>query len=221
MGNRGRIAGLLILAALLAIVAAGCGGGSNSDDGGSNSDASAADAGQASGSNEANEANADESNADESNEVEASTPSEGEPSRAFLTKKGENKIAKFGEEASAEEREAASLVLKENLDARESGDWATQCATLTPGAVKTVNEGAVAQDIGGGGCAKELQARAQPLQRTRTLRVNRMTGPIDALRFQGSSAYALYHGVSGVDYMMPMEKVDGEWKVGDILDREP
>ena len=44
----------------------------------------------------------------------------------------------------------------------------------------------MAQGVEKGSCAKELKGRAEPLQRTKSLRVNTMTGPIDALRFQGS-----------------------------------
>jgi len=174
--------------------AAGCGGGSSSD-------ASA----QGSGSSE----------------IEASKPGEGEPSRTFLSKSGENKIPKFGREASADERAAASKVLEENLQAREAGDWAAQCASLTPGAIKEVHEGAVEQGAGSGGCTKELKARAEPLQRSQSLRVNTMTGPIDALRFKGHRAYALYHGTGSQDYAMPMEKIDGEWKVDSLLTETP
>jgi hypothetical protein len=191
MGFRGRIGGLLTLAVLSGL-AAGCGDSSSS----------------------ANQA------ASKSNKIEASTPSEGEPSRAFLVKGKKNETATFGEEASAKERVAASKVLEENLQAREDGDWAVQCATLSQPATSEVKQGAAAQGVAGGGCAKELAGRAKPLKRSAPLRENTMTGPIDALRFKGSNAYALFHGTGGRDYAMPMEKVDGEWKVGAILTEE-
>jgi hypothetical protein len=194
MGFRGAIAGAIVLALAAAIAVGGCGGGSSSS-------ASESDNG--------------------SDQIEAAKPSEGEPSRTFLAKSEEKKTPKFGQEASAQEREAASKVLEENLVARETGDWATQCATLTPAAVKFVKEGAEAQGIKGAGCAEELKARAEPLAQSKSLRVNTLTGPIDALRFKGSRAFALYHGTGGVDYAMPMEKVDGEWKVDSILTEEP
>lgn len=194
MGFRGQVTGALLAALAIALLAAGCGGGS--------SDASGAES-------------------DKADEVELASPSEGEPSRAFLKKSREDKIPKFGDEASAKEREAASSVLEENLKARAAGEWAKQCATLSPGAAKEVKQGASAQGVGGGGCAKELKARAEPLQQTKSLRANSMTGPIDALRVKGIRGYALYHGVGGADYAMAMEKIDGEWMVGDILEEEP
>lgn len=82
--------------------------------------------------------------------------------------------------------------------------------------VKEVEEEAKERGARRGG-ATELKARAEPLKRSAAFRKNTMTGPIDALRFKGAPAYAQYHGVSGQDYAMPMEKVDGEWKVGSLL----
>jgi hypothetical protein len=146
-----------------------------------------------------------------------SDANEPEASRSFFTKGDENKIPKFGEEADEEEREAASAVLSENLTARASGDWAKQCATLAKGAVEEVEEGAAAQGLKGGGCAKELESRAQPLSQTKSIRANPMTGPIDALRVKGDRGYALFHGTEGNDYFVPMENVDGEWKVDSIF----
>jgi hypothetical protein len=63
-----------------------------------------------------------------------------EASKGFLDSKGKNKIPKFGEEADEEEREAASAVLEESLQAREAGDWQKQCETLTAGRTKSVEE---------------------------------------------------------------------------------
>lgn len=128
------------------------------------------------------------------------------------------KIPKFGEEANASEREAASEVLEENLAAREAADFKTQCATLSPAAVKGVATQASIQGLGGGGCVKELTARAEPLKQTKGLRQNTMTGPIDELRVKGNYGYAIWEGADGTDYAMQMERVDGEWKVGNVLD---
>jgi len=192
MEARGSVLGLLILAVTVGLVT-GCGGGGSSDA-----------SGQAS----------------KSIGIEASKPAEGEPSRTFLAKSGENQIPQFGKEASAKERAAASKVLEENLRAREAGDWAIQCASLSPTGVEEVKEGTGGQGAGGGGCAKELKARGEPLQRSKVFRVNTMTGPIDALRFKGNRAYALFHGTGGQDYAMPMEKIDGEWKVASLLTEE-
>lgn len=209
-----RLAGVLVIALAVAIVAVGCGGGSSSDDSGGGG----SDGGK---SSEAETTNTDGADTGTPEEVEARQPNEPEPSKAFLKSGSKNKIAKFGEEASAKEREAASKVLEENFKAREAGEWAKQCASLSPGAIENVKEIASTQGGGdGGGCAKELEFRAQPLKLTKGLRENTLTGPIDALRFNGNRAYALFHGPKGRNYAMRMEKVDGEWKVDDLLTEE-
>lgn len=187
----------LIVICLIATAATGCGG----------SDSTANDA----STSKAKEAQEDK--------VELASPGEGEPSRAFLQKKGKNTIATFGSEASAKEREAASVVLAKSYGAREAGNWAAQCSTLSAPAKKESRERAEAQGVGGGGCAKELQARAEPLQISKQVRVNTLKGPIDALRVEGPRGWALYHGVKGVNYAMRMEKEGGEWKVGDVLEK--
>jgi hypothetical protein len=128
------------------------------------------------------------------------------------------KIPQFGKKASAGEREAASEVLEENLEAREAADFTTQCATLSPVAVKGVAAQASIQGLGGGGCVKELTARAEPLKQTKGLRQDTMTGPIDELRVKGNYGYAIWKGTGSRDYAMQMERVDGEWKVGNVLD---
>lgn len=204
MGLGRRIVGVFVIAVAAIVVGCGGGGGSNSD-----TDRAGTEVSQA-GQTEVSQAD----------QVEARKPSEPEASKTFLKKGSKNKIATFGEEASAKEREAASSVLEENMQARESGEWAKQCSSLSPGAIEDVKEIASTQGGKGGGCTKELEFRAQPLKLTKGLRANTMTGPIDALRFKGARAYALYHGADGRDYAMPMEKVDGEWKVDDLLTEE-
>lgn len=140
---------------------------------------------------------------------------------ASFVKPGNNKkITKFGEEADDEEREAASEVVEENAQARAAGNWAKQCASLTPGAVKALEEENAERGEVQGSCAKDLEYQGEPKSQTASIRADTMTGPIDALRVKGDSGYALYHGKQGKDYAVPVEKVDGEWKVDDLLTEE-
>jgi hypothetical protein len=137
------------------------------------------------------------------------------PSAAFMRKGGSNKPATFGAVASDEEREAASKVLEENLEARATGDWAVQCATLTASRAEHVEIYAA-----GEGCAAAMKVQAEPFAQSKEIRSNTMTGPIDVLRVKGDEGYALYHGKGGQDYAMPMEKEDGEWKVARLATNE-
>jgi hypothetical protein len=149
----------------------------------------------------------------------SSDADEVEASKSFLQPGGKNKIAKFGEEASADEREAASEVLEENLEAREAGEWAKQCSSLTTGAVKRLQEENVERNFPKGNCTESLSAQGETLG-TEAVRENTMTGPIDALRVKGDRGYALYHGTEGKDYSMAMKKVNDEWKVDSLITEE-
>jgi hypothetical protein len=144
-------------------------------------------------------------------------PSSGEPeaSASFLKPGGNNRIPKFGEEADEDEREAASAVLEESLQARAAGDWVKQCETLTTGRVNNVKEGGEGES-----CASVLKSQALPLSGSEAVRANTMRGPIDALRMEGDRGFALYHGKNGKDYAMPMKKEDDEWKVSSVTESE-
>jgi hypothetical protein len=148
-----------------------------------------------------------------------SSSSAGGSSAEFVQPGGENKVAKFGKEASDSEREAASAVLEESMRARAAGDWNTQCALLASDIVRSVKESSP-PPVAEKGCPKQLEAQAQPLNQTKTVRANTMTGPIAVLRVEGDSGFALYHGTKGQDYSMPMRKDDGEWKVASLVTRE-
>jgi hypothetical protein len=192
MENKRQIIVLLIVAALVAALVAGCGSDSSS------SSSSADTTGSSSSS---------------------TTTSDGGSSAEFIKPGGKNKVAKFGQEASDSEREAASAVLEENLQARAAGDWAAQCSSLSKATIKKVEEGAAA--LGGEkGCEKGLEAQAQPVSATKAIRANTMTGPVAVLRVEGTEAFALYHGAKGVDYAMPMNKEGSDWKVGSLVTQE-
>ena len=147
------------------------------------------------------------------------TSSTSEPSAAATPFKGQPQIVKFGKPAPASDREAASAVLAENLEAREAGDFATQCASLT---VATQEEvvGPPNPSKRTGECSKQLEELAKPLKTTEEIRANTFDGSIDELRMQGSNAYALYHGTDGKNYAMPLELQGGAWKVGSIVTTE-
>lgn len=140
-----------------------------------------------------------------------SDANEPEASKTFLIKGSQNKIPKFGEEADSDEREAASEVVEENFEAREAGEWAKQCSSLTAAAIKQMEEEALRSVEGD--CPKDLKSLAEPLYVTKKARKNTLTGPIDALRVKGDRGWALYHGAKGKDYAIALEKVDDEWKV--------
>ncbi len=152
------------------------------------------------------------------NEGNGSPPSlekQGDPSSFIEPKNPNSKYAKFGSEASSAERAVAAEVLAENLEARESGDFATQCATLDLRANEEITKAkkpAEARSL----CAGALKKLATPLKETEKFRVDTFGGQIAVFRVKGNTGYALYHGNDGNDWMMPMSKEVGVWKPGSI-----
>ncbi len=122
------------------------------------------------------------------------------------------KIVKFGKEGSAEEREAADVVVDESLKARESGDWAGQCATLNKTGMKEI-PGVAGKEKE---CAKLLEKFASPVSATKEIREDQLEGSIAALRVQGEKGFALFHGKDGNDYALALEKEGGAWKVSSV-----
>jgi hypothetical protein len=190
MGLGRRIAAALIVAGLMAII--GCGGDSSSTT--ESSSPSTSGSGQTTKSQSGD-----------------SSSSSSEPSSEFLGKGKNGQLARIGKESSAAERETASRVLEESFDARAASDWKTQCETLASTSVEQLEKPASALSPGTS-CAKALEAQGGSLPPFAL--ANTMTGPIDAFRInQGINGFAFWHGTQGRDFVIPLIKQKGEWKV--------
>jgi hypothetical protein len=192
-----RCAFSLVLLAVL--VLAGCGGGS--------------------GSTEDSAPGTAASTASTTSESEPSTaePSGAEPSAEFVGKGENGTLAKIGKEADATEREAASEVVEESLEARAEADWKVQCETLAAFLIKQLEKAAVILGASGS-CAEALETESAPTPPP--VLASTMTEPIAALRVKGTRGFAFYHGAKGKDYVMPMAKEGGEWKVASLQEQE-
>lgn len=192
MGAMKKIVVALIVAGLAAMI--GCGGGSSSSSESTSSQSPTSDSGT--------------TTAPENTE---SNGSASEPSTEFLSNGKNGQLARIGKESSAAEREAASLALEKSLDARAAGDWETQCETLAASVVEQLEQPASTLTPETT-CAKGLEEQAQSLPPF--ARANTMNGPIDAFRInQGINGFAFYHGTRGRDFVIPLIKQDGGWKV--------
>lgn len=147
----------------------------------------------------------------------SSTASSASGATSFAKDAKSKEIVGFGEEAGASDREAASAVLSENLKARQAADFADQCRSLGKAGLETVLNAIKEVKAARAKCPSELKSLAEPLQGSKSVRADTLTGPIAALRIKGNKAYALYHGSDGNDYAMPMEKEGGKWLVGSIV----
>jgi hypothetical protein len=194
MELRARIVAGLIIALLAVVGLSACG-----SSGGSSS-------GSSSGSNASSEETSSTANEEGASGFPASS-----------------EFVKFGKEASSEEREAASEVLEENLQARSTGDFEKQCETLSAAGVKVIagnsGGGAVSPDKAIVACGKKLETESKAASAQQQL-ADTMVGPIAVLRVKGNNAYALYHGTGGKDYAMPMVKEGNSWKAAALLETE-
>lgn len=189
MGGKAKFTSAPALSALLPAVATGCGGGGDSTSSVVSGAAQQGSSGSApTGSGE-------------------SSSHRGEPSAEFRTPGGDNSIQTYGEEAPADERQAASAALEAFMAARGDRDWVTACVQLAAAAVEPLERVVAA----GSGCPATMAAIAGRLQRSAW--VDTMTGPIAALRREGDHGFALYHGSGGTDYFIQVSKEGGEWKV--------
>jgi len=143
------------------------------------------------------------------------------PSREFLVPGGDNAVQTFGEEATPKERAEATVVISAWLRARAAKDWSKDCSYLSRAYAK-----AIAADAHGvtDGKVKETCPAALAYFKGNASGnfVNTLSGSIDSLRVgegQGvegdftNFAYAQYHGNDGKDWIVPLEREAGEWKV--------
>jgi hypothetical protein len=143
----------------------------------------------------------------------ASDPSSGpEPNAKFKASPEGKKIVQFGEEASLGEWEEVNAVVVENLKAREEGDWANQCKTLSQAGIEGVGGTKERSE-----CPAALEKAARPVSVTKEVRKDTLPGSIQILRVKGNRGYALYNGSDGKDYAVPLEKEDGQWQVTQLL----
>jgi hypothetical protein len=138
--------------------------------------------------------------------------SSGERSAGFRTPGGDNSIQEFGEEEGAEERAKATKTISTFYAAERGREWAKVCAVLSAKNVEQL----------------ELFAKRIPKVKARTCAgviallnasapggrpPETMKGGVVALRREGDTAFALYHGIDGKDYAFPLKLEGGQWKM--------
>lgn len=142
------------------------------------------------------------------------------PTRQFLEPGGDNVVQTFGEEGTAKERVEATAVISAWLRARAAKDWKKDCSYFSRVYAKQLTEDA--HHVTGGRVKKCAQALAYFKQAASGDYVDTLTGSIDSLRIgegqiaegdYGFMAYAQYHGNDGQDWIVPLGKEGGEWKI--------
>jgi hypothetical protein len=101
------------------------------------------------------------------------------------------------------------------LRARADGEWSKACIYLTAPTrrqLKTFARASQGKSKGSCGPALAALSTREPV----AARIDTLTSGIAALRVQGQSAFALYHGPNNTRYVMPMINENGIWKVSQL-----
>ena len=216
--------------ALLAFALVACGGGGDETTGATTTGATTAEGtttapkADDSGGNEKQAGDdsdggsgADDSGADDSSSGNDSGAGEG--SAAFRTPGGDNSIQEFGEEADADQLEAAEAALVAYLDARADGDWKASCEYLAEAATQPLQQLAESSPkLKGKSCAVIIGALSAQIPSSS--RANPVTKGVASLRVEDDRGFALFHGPEGADFFMTMVEEDGKWKVGALAPSE-
>jgi len=135
------------------------------------------------------------------------------PSAAFEVPGGDNSVQRFGAEASGAERRQASVLVGGYMKAVAADDFAAQCGYLSRDSVEPL-ERVTDPESEEGGCA---QALAQLRASTPGSTFGAMAGPVGSLRVEGNQGFALYHGKNGTDYVLPLKREGGVWRVASLV----
>jgi hypothetical protein len=131
----------------------------------------------------------------------------------FVKPRADNSIPTFGTEAPRSDRAGAEAALRAYLSARAGGDWAAACAGLATSLRRQIQALA-----GASAKAKDCAAAYKTLSASTpaAARADPLSGPLLALRIKGQSAFALFNGSDNQQYVMPMAREGGAWKVTQI-----
>ena len=133
------------------------------------------------------------------------------PTRQFLVANGDNVVQFYGREASQAEREEASRTIHAWLRARAKQDWPKDCSYFHHRYRERLVDDA--RSVSGGKADNCPQALAYFGHKVSGSLVDNLRGPIISFRVRAGKGYAQYHGTDGSDWILPMNKESGKWKV--------
>jgi hypothetical protein len=140
------------------------------------------------------------------------------PAASFHVQGGDNSVPDYGHEAGASERQRAEAALAAFLRARAQSDWPRVCAALASATLIQLDELASGSRTGTARattgstrtCERILKALSA---RPGSSRADTLVSGVAALRIDGASAFALWHGPGHTKFVMPMRNEGGVWKV--------
>lgn len=139
------------------------------------------------------------------------------PTRQFFVPGGDNTVQEYGREATAEERQQVTVMVRAWLGARADHEWAKACSYFHESiADYAIRAGSAVSQKQLESCARGAAALAagDPL-------VDNMKGAVASLRIAEGHGYAQYHGRGGHDWVVPVRRdKQGNWKVSSLDPKE-
>jgi hypothetical protein len=126
---------------------------------------------------------------------------------------GAESITTFGEEASAEDRDAAGTAVQEFLRARADGVWAQACSLMSASTQETL-AGFGGEPTKSVPCAKLLERVASQLP-AKLLASGEET-EVTAVRIEGDRGFVIYRDASGTESAFAVVREGSVWKAGAI-----
>jgi hypothetical protein len=142
------------------------------------------------------------------------------PSREFLIPDGDNVVQTFGDEGTSRERAEATAVITRWLRAREAKNLRKDCSYFSRAYAKVLADDVL--QVTDGKARTCPGALAYFEEHASGNYVNTLSGSINSLRVgegqrvdgtPGAMAFAQYHGNDGNDWVVPLEREGGEWKI--------
>lgn len=139
-------------------------------------------------------------------------PEDGDRSGPFRVAGGDNSIQDYGEEQDAEERAEATKPIAALYAALESGEWGVVCSThlSSPNLQQIELLAEKSPQIKGQSCAQVLGGLNQSFGRQGP---DTPDGAIVSFRVEGDTGFAIWWGIDGKGYAMPLKSEGGAWKL--------
>lgn len=135
-----------------------------------------------------------------------------ERSARFKVQGGDNSIQEFGSEGGASQRSKAEVAIEALYDAYRSGNWQLICSKYLSSANLEEIKGIAEQSpkLKGSSCAEVL---GESLQAGGQRTPDTPAGKVASIRIKGEVAFALFRGIDGKGYAIPLRLEGGHWKL--------
>ncbi len=194
-----------LVALLLAVGLAACGGRSDSGSTGAEATSARDGGGEETGSGEGGTSFKPRPHHDS-----------GGGSAQYLVKGGDNSIQEFGSEVEGSEFEKAATALHDFLDARAAGDAAAACSYMSKSVIESFKQLAAKSTQGGGtSCATILEELTNPAAKP-AMKAEAAQADVGSLRVEGERAFLIYTGAGKTVLAIPMADEGGTWKVAGL-----